>query len=540
MLTHLWQWCTGFNDVFCCLIKTSSMSQKPIVMEQLKQILQLKCDGISIREIARRTGISRNSIRKYIGLLPAITSNTAELSNKDLADRAYNNDQLEHDAVRLEQLSQHFANYGSELSKTGVTRQLLWQEYLAFHSDGYSYSRYCYHLKQYLSKSDVSMHLEYQPGDMIMVDFAGKKQHYIDIQTGELIECHVFVSILPYSGLIFCKAVHSQQTADFTACINAMLKYYAGVPATILCDNLKTAVIRPSRYEPVFTDVCYQLSEHYATTFSATRPYSPRDKAMVERAVSIVYTHVYAPLRQQEFTSLQALNEAMTRQLYLLNHKPYKNTAYSRWYFYDTHEQSLLKPLPSVAFGPKKVVVLTVQRNYHIQLSEDHLYYSVPYQYVGKKVKVLYDNRVVEVYLDTERIALHLRKPHCKAYTTLSEHMPPHHQRMQTIKGWNREDLLLQATSIGTATLQAATLMLENSIYIEQNYKACFGMLMLQKKYSKQRLEAACNRALQGNRVNYTMIKNILERGLDKQIMVPQNNNSIPLHDNIRGKNHYQ
>jgi hypothetical protein len=111
---------------------------------------------------------------------------------------------------------------------------------------------------------------------------------------------------------------------------------------------------------------------------------------------------------------------------------------------------------------------------------------------------------------------------------------------MQTIKGWNREDLLLQATSIGTATLQAATLMLENSIYIEQNYKACFGMLMLQKKYSKQRLEAACNRALQGNRVNYTMIKNILERGLDKQIMVPQNNNSIPLHDNIRGKNHYQ
>ena len=199
-------------------------------------------------------------------------------SNRDLADKAYNNDQLEHDAVRLGQLSQHFAACQSELSKTGVTRQLLWQEYLGFHPDGYSYSRYCYHLKQHLRKSDVSMHLEYQPADMIMIDFAGKKQRYIEMQTGELIECRVFVSILPYSGSYFLQGCSQPANGRLTDCINGMLKYYAGVPATILCDNLKTAVIRPSRYEPVFTDICYQLSEHYATTFSATRPYSPRDK----------------------------------------------------------------------------------------------------------------------------------------------------------------------------------------------------------------------------------------------------------------------
>ena len=384
------------------------------------------------------------------------------------------------------------------------------------------------------------MHLEYQPADMIMIDFAGKKQHYVDVYTGERIECQVFVAILPYSGLIFCKAVHSQQTADFTVCINAALKYYAGVPVTILCDNLRTAVSRPSRYEPVFTDICNQLSEHYATTFSATRPYSPRDKAMVEGAVKIVYAHIYAPLRHQDFTNLQALNDAMHQQLHLLNNKPYKNTVYSRWYFYDTQEHQLFRPLPTEPFSPKKVVVLTVQRNYHVQLTEEHLDYSVPYQHVGKKVKVLYDSRVVEIYLDTNRIALHIRKPHSKAYTTLADHMPPHHQRMQQIKGWNKEDLLAQATRIGTSTLQAATLMLENSIYIEQNYKACFGMLMLQKKYNVQRLEAACARALQGTRVNYTMIRNILERGLDKQTQVPDTNPTIPLHDNIRGKDHYQ
>ncbi|MEJ7830482.1 MAG: hypothetical protein WKF91_19895 [Segetibacter sp.] len=152
---------------------------------------------------------------------------------------------------------------------------------------------------------------------------------------------------------------------------------------------------------------------------------------------------------------------------------------------------------------------------------------------------MLYDSRVVEVYLDHERIALHVRKNHNKAYTTLADHMPPHHQRMQQIKGFNRDDLLTQASRVGKSTLEAATLMLQNSIYIEQNYKACFGMLMLNKKYGAPRLEAACTRALQGSRVNYSMIKNILERGLDKQQSLPILP-PLPDHDNIRGKDQYQ
>jgi transposase len=511
------------------------MAQKPIVMEQLKQVLQLQADGIGIREIARRTGISRNSVRKYLLLL----SGDERLSDSQLAEKAYSNDMLALDAERLRQVTLHFSNAGSALSKTGVTRQLLWQEYLHAHPDGYSYSRYCHHLREYLKNRDLSMHLEYQASDMIMIDFAGKPQHYIDITTGEKIPCQVFVAILPFSGLIYCKAVPSQRSEDFLSCINGMLKFYGGVPATLLCDNLKTAVVRPSRYEPVFTELCQQLSEHYSTTFSATRPYSPRDKAMVERAVRIVYTHIYAPLRNRDFTSLENLNTAMQEQLKLLNDKPYKNTPYSRRYFFEQQERDLLKQLPAEPFYSKKIVQLTVQRNYHIQLTEDHRYYSVPYIYVGKKVRVVYDSRTIEVYLNQERIALHVRKNLNTAYTTLAEHMPPHHQRMHQIKGFNREDLLSQASRIGQYTLEAATLILQNSIYIEQNYKACFGMLMLQKKYGICRLEAACSRALQGTRVNYSMIKNILERGLDKQLSLPIQP-PLPDHDNIRGKDHYQ
>lgn len=513
------------------------MAQKQIAMEQLKQILQLKNEGVGIREISRRIGISRNSVRKYLERLDK--DDIDYMNNQQIAEAAYRGEATQRDSLRQEQLLKHLSIAKTDLSKTGVTRHLLWKEYIQEFADGYSYSQYCYHLQQYLKHADRVMHMEYNPGDLIMVDFAGDKQHYTDTSTGEVISCEVFVGILPFSGLIFCKAVHTQQTLDFNTCIDAMLQFFGGVPSTILCDNLKTAVVRSDRYEPQFTDLCYQLSEHYQTSFSAARPYSPRDKAMVESAVRIVYSHVYAPLRKQTFTSLQDLNKSIQNQLCLLNNKPYKNTPYSRWYYFEAQEQKTLKPLPTEPFSIKKVVVLTVQRNYHVQLSEGRLYFSVPYCFVGKKVKVLYDNKTVEIYYEHERIALHSRSTPYSVYNTIAEHMPPNHARMKEINGWKKDDLLAMAKRVGPAVYQAAEIILANNFFVEQNYKACYGLLMLNKKYETERLEAACQRALTGSRLSYTMIKNILERGLDKQPLQPQIF-STPQHSNIRGAEHYQ
>jgi transposase len=220
------------------------MSQKPLTMEQLKQVLQLKKDGIAIREIVRRTGISRNAIKRYLcRLQPPGGDPAAELSNKQLAGKAYDNDVLLFTTDRRDALMKHFIYAEKELHKTGVNRQMLWVEYKEQHPDGYTYSRYCYHFNIFLKHTDVSMHLEYEAGDMIMIDFAGKKLRYMHPPEGggEVTDVEVFIAILPFSGLIFCTAVHSQRTADFVSCINAMLKFYGAVPKTILCDNLKTA-----------------------------------------------------------------------------------------------------------------------------------------------------------------------------------------------------------------------------------------------------------------------------------------------------------
>ena len=522
------------------------MSANPIAMEQLQQILQLKKSGYSLKAIARRTGIARNTVKKYLSKLEAFagkSSTAMVLKDKKLAAELYNNDTTILKGERYTKLSEHFIYAEKELAKTGVTRQLLWLEYKEQQPEGYNYSQYCYHLNEFLRHKEVVMHLDHKAGEMMMVDFAGKKLSYTDAHSGEVIECNVFIAVLPHSGLIFCKAVHTQNTYDFTNCINGMLKFYGGVPQTILCDNLKTAVVRPSRYEPVFTDMCSQLSEHYGTTFSATRPYHPRDKAMAERCVNIVYIHVYAPLRNHVFTSIEQLNHHINEQLQQFNSKPYKGSSYSRNQLFDEREKSLLQLMPAEPFMLKKCVMATVQRNYHVQLSEDHHYYSVPYTYAGKKVKVLYDNKCVEIYYDHNRIALHVRSSISKAYHTIPEHMPSNHQYAMNIKGWTKPDLLARAAEIGTHTAKAAEHILTSGIYPEQNYKSCHGLLMLQNTFGRERLEAACARALNGTRINYTMIKNILNNGLDKHLSLFDNTSSaahLPQHDNIRGADSYQ
>ena len=174
-----------------------------------------------------------------------------------------------------------------------------------------------------------------------------KKYHYLDIETGELVPYEVFVATLPYSGLIFCEAVRSQKTPDMLEATNEMATYIGGVTQTIICDNLRTAVTKSDRYEPIFTDLCYQLSEHYGTTFSATRPGKPRDKAMVEKAVNLVYKYVYAPLRHHTFSSLAEINHYFRIQIDLLNLRKYKGSSFSRRDLFEEQERPLLRELPT-------------------------------------------------------------------------------------------------------------------------------------------------------------------------------------------------
>jgi hypothetical protein len=154
-------------------------------------------------------------------------------------------------------------------------------------------------------------------------------------------------------------------------------------------------------------------------------------------------------------------------------------------------------------------------------------------------VQIVYDTDHVEVYLDSVRIACHRRNYQRNGHTTLADHMPPDHKHYARIKGYTPDYFIERATQVGVSTVSAVSRILEQKIFAEQTYTSCLGVFRLGEKYGNARLESACNRALAGYKVTYMIIKNILERNLDKatqgDLFI-----SIPEHENIRGADSYQ
>jgi transposase len=407
------------------------MAAKLIGMLQLRRILQLLDNGSKIRSIARDLGISRNTVKAY---LPAIARSKLAIAELlALNDEALS--ALIHEPergsltgdTRYQDFQHCLAVIEEELKKTGVTRQLLWQEYRMVHPDGYGYTQFCYHLQEHFKHKDTVMHFVHNPAEKMLIDFAGKTIRYTD-EEGKEIKCQVFIAILPYSGYTYVEAVHSQKQDDFVRCLENALIFFGGVPGCIISDNLKSCIKRADRYEPQLTDLLDQFSLYYNTTVSATRVAKPRDKASVEKAVNLTYQRIYAPIRNKAFRCLEDLNAAIREQTKEHHSRRFRQSQESRQYLFETEEKSGLRPLPSSRMQISNTVTAKVQGNYHIVLGQDWHYYSVPYQYTGKEVKVVYTHASVEIYLEHKRIAVHRRNVRRNGYTTIGEHMPENHR----------------------------------------------------------------------------------------------------------------
>lgn len=207
-------------------------------MLQIKQLLRLYTEGVSKLKISARLGLSRNTVRKYIGLF-----HTYQLTYDDLSGLSVEEVEDLFDAKELspdsrENVAKNFFPYVSrELKRTGVTRYLLWEEYKEKYPEGYSYAQFCHHYRQWSLRITPSLHMEHKAGDKMFVDYTGKKLHIIDRETGEEKEAEVFVSILGASRLTYAEASPSQRKEDFIGSLVNALNYYGGVPAAIVPDN---------------------------------------------------------------------------------------------------------------------------------------------------------------------------------------------------------------------------------------------------------------------------------------------------------------
>jgi len=332
-------------------------------MDQVRQIIETYISTDSIRATSRRMQISRNTIKGYIGRAKAHNEDLSELlhlSDSELAAifyRSKNGDKLKRKVAFNERV-----NYWlKELRRVGVTRHLLWEEYISKNPNGYSYSQFCENLSQEIGRRDLTISMNHSPGEVMQVDFAGKKMKWVDTVTGEVQDCEVLVAVMPHSQYTFAIALPSQKVADFIEGLNQALLFFGKLPKVILSDNLKSYVIRADKYDPTFNDLCVQLAAHYQIDLKATRVRKPKDKASVENMVSTVYSRVYAPLRNEIFYSRQELNTAIRKQLAIHNEKPYQQKQGTRHSVFHTYEYTVMRDLPSDLFEIKKTILAQVR-----------------------------------------------------------------------------------------------------------------------------------------------------------------------------------
>ncbi len=253
--------------------------------------------------------------------------------------------------------------------------------------------------------------------------------------------------------------------------------------------------------------------------------------------MTLVYQRIYARLRNEVFLSLRSLNEAIKDRLPYLNEACFQGRSESRADLFVELDQPVLRPLPLHRYEWKYYKAATVLKNYHVFLKEDSHYYSVPYRYVSKKVKIAYTGSSVEVYCQHERIAVHARSQHKYQYSTQKEHMPSAHR---FVSEWCPEKFTRWAARISPVVKEYISKVLASKTHPEQGYKSCIGILNFEKKVGKERLIAACQRGLDFQSYGYQVIKNILNRGLDQLEEPPQTTYRPPAHKNIRGQAYYQ
>lgn len=505
-------------------------------MRKTKEILRLKWHhGVSHRQIASALGVGIGTVSqvaaraKRAGL--ASWADVAELGDEDVDTRLY--PRVVPGAARPEPDP---AQMHLELRRPGVTLRLLHEEYLQAHASGYGYTSFVAIYNAWAAKQQLAMRQVHKAGDKCFVDYAGKKPSIVDASTGERVGVELFVAVLGASNYTYAEATATQQSHDWIASHVRLANFLGGVPRAFVPDQLKSGVVTASRYEPEIQRTYAEWSQHYDTTILPARPLSPRDKAKVEGGVLIAERWILARLRNLTCFSLDELNEHIAALLVDLNARVMKRYGKSRRQLFEELDRPALAPLPTTRFVHGAWSHAKVGVDYHVRA--DHHDYSVPCRLVAEQVEIRTSAALVEIFHRGKLAATHARSFEVGGTTTNTEHMPAAHRKhaeesAREIETW--------ASRVGPCALALVRAILTERRHPEHGFRSCRGIKSLEKRYTPERIEAACERALVIGARTYTNVESILRHGLDSQpLPVPSTEPPRPLeHENIRGPSYY-
>jgi transposase len=498
-------------------------------VRKIREVLRLKAERLSDRQIALAIGSARSTVQECIrrcrevGLTwPLVSESDEETLHAQLYERA----------VPLSRTpAPDFAKLHAELKRPGVTRMLLWQEYKATQPDGWQYSVFCDQYRRWLGCQEVVLRQPHRPGDKLFVDYAGQTVGITDRLTGLVRQAQIFVAVLGASNYTYAEATWTQTLPDWLGSHVRALNFFGGVPGAIVPDNLKSGVSRACRYEPALNPEYQDFAEHYAVAILPARVRKPRDKAKVEGGVLIVERWILARLRDCTFFSLAELNAAIAALLAELNTRAFQRHEGNRKTLFETLERPALRPLPQRAYEFATWKQAKVHLDYHVQI--DGAFYSTPYKLIGKTVQVRLTARGIEIFHRQQLVAAHARSAQRGHFTTLAAHRPERHSAVIDL---THEKLMQRAVAIGPATVEVLAQQVQRRRHPEEALRASLGILRLAKDFSPDALERAAERAVALATFSYRALRALISAP-STSIEQP----ALPLaHSNVRGGEYFR
>jgi transposase len=505
-------------------------------MRKIRDVLRYRHSaGLSLEATARALNLSKGVVAKYLRLARA-----AGLSwplPDDLDDSGLEKLLYRQSAAREPSFAEpDYALVHQELKKKGVTLTLLWEEYLqAVGGRGYQYTAFCTRYRDWTGQLKRSMRQIHRAGEKLFADYAGPTVSIIDATTGEILPASIFVAVLGASSYTFACATPGQTQNDWLTGIGRALQFIGGIPALVVPDNPRALVAVADRYEPTLNRATAEFADHYGTVILPARPRKPQDKAKVEVGVQVVERWILARLRHRRFFSVGELDAAIAQLLPELNNRPFKKLPGCRREAFELLDVPYLRPLPESVFVLAEWKRARVNIDYHVEYEGS--YYSVPHALVRQEVELRITKSSIEVLAKSRRVASHPRSVRKGHYSTVAEHMPAAHRAHAD---WSPGTLLTWAASLGPSTAELVKRLLGEKQHPEQGYRACLGLMRLARNHGHPRMEAACERALAVGAHRYRSVASILEKGLDRQPLVPQQAElALPDHANVRGPGYY-
>ncbi len=505
------------------------MAQIRLPVRKIREVLRLKAAGVSDRQIAAAIGSARSTVQEC--MRRAREAGIGWPLSDECDERALQAQLYRREVPLTNRPRPDFAHLHAELSRPGVTRLLLWQEYKSATPEGWQYSVFCDQYRRWLASQELVLRQNHAPGEKLFVDYAGQSVPILDRYTGEARAAQIFVAVLGCSNYTYAEATWTQSLPDWLGAHVRALEFIAGSVRAVVPDNLKSAVSRAHRYEPEINPSYQDFAEHYALAILPARVRKPRDKAKVEAGVLVVERWILARLRNRTFFSLGELNAAMRELLEQLNNRPFKKLEGSRRSRFVELDQPALRTLPARAYEFGEWKKAKVHPDYHIEVNR--AYYSVPYRFIGSQVDVRLTANTVEIFHRGKPIAAHPRATERGKRATREAHRPERHV---AIIERSLERVLERAAAIGPATVEVLRQQAAHRKHPEETLRSAQGILRLATDFTPADLECACQRALALKSYSYRAVRTLIET----PPAAPAQGALDLGHENVRGPEYFQ